>query len=84
MRTLLLFRGAPGCGKSTFIDSHGLRPYALSADDIRQTLRSPMQTAGCQKPAFSFIFKHLYELECCVFKNRHLGNFYELVVATMQ
>ena len=45
MRTLLLFRGAPGCGKSTFIDSHGLRPYALSADDIRQTLRSPMQTA---------------------------------------
>lgn len=45
MRTLLLFRGAPGCGKSTFIDTHGLRPYALSADDIRQTLRSPMQTA---------------------------------------
>lgn len=45
MRTLLLFRGAPGCGKSTFIDIHGLRPYALSADDIRQTLRSPMQTA---------------------------------------
>ena len=45
MRTLLLFRGAPGCGKSTFIDAHGLRPYTLSADDIRQTLRSPMQTA---------------------------------------
>lgn len=44
MRTLLLFRGAPGCGKSTFIDTHGLRPYTLSADDIRQTLRSPMQT----------------------------------------
>ena len=22
--------------------------------------RSPIQTAGCQKPAFSFIFKHLY------------------------
>lgn len=45
MRTLLLFRGAPGCGKSTFIDTHDLRPYTLSADDIRQTLRSPMQTA---------------------------------------
>lgn len=29
MRVLLLFRGAPGCGKSTFIDEHGLRPYAL-------------------------------------------------------
>lgn len=35
MRVLLLFRGAPGCGKSTFIDKNGLRPYALSADEIR-------------------------------------------------
>ena len=35
MRTLLLMRGAPGCGKSTFIDNLGLRQYALSADEIR-------------------------------------------------
>ena len=35
MKTLLLLRGAPGCGKSTFIEQNGLKPYALSADDLR-------------------------------------------------
>lgn len=44
MRVLLLFRGAPGSGKSTFIDSHNLRQYALSADDIRMLCQSPQQT----------------------------------------
>lgn len=44
MRTLLLFRGAPGCGKSTYIDSHGLRPYALSADEIRLQCQGPQLT----------------------------------------
>ena len=44
MRTLLLFRGAPGCGKSTFIEQHGLKPYTLSADDIRLLVSSPLMT----------------------------------------
>lgn len=35
LRTLLLFRGAPGCGKSTYIEQNGLKPYTLSADDLR-------------------------------------------------
>lgn len=35
MRTLLLLRGAPGCGKSTWIEKHGFKPYTLSADDVR-------------------------------------------------
>lgn len=42
MRTLLLFRGAPGCGKSTFIDQNGLRPYALSADELRMMCAAPV------------------------------------------
>lgn len=44
MRVLLLFRGAPGCGKSTFIDTNCLRPYALSADEIRLQMQSSQQT----------------------------------------
>ena len=44
MRVLLLFRGAPGCGKSTYIDQHGLRPYALSADEIRLQCQSSQQS----------------------------------------
>lgn len=35
MRTLLLLRGAPGCGKSTWIEKQGFKPYTLSADDVR-------------------------------------------------
>ena len=40
MRVLLLFRGAPGCGKSTYIEQHGLQQYTLSADDIRLNLQA--------------------------------------------
>lgn len=35
MRTLLLMRGAPGAGKTTWIKNHHLEQYALSPDDIR-------------------------------------------------
>ena len=35
IRTLILTRGAPGCGKSTWVRENGLAPYALCADDIR-------------------------------------------------
>lgn len=44
MQTLVLFRAAPGAGKSTFIDTHGLRQYALSADELRMLCRSPQMT----------------------------------------
>ena len=35
MRTLLLMRGAPGAGKTTWIKQHGLEQYTLSPDNIR-------------------------------------------------
>ena len=41
MRVLLLFRGAPGVGKSTFIEKNGLKPFTLSADEIRLMYSSP-------------------------------------------
>ena len=42
MRTLVLLRGAPGCGKTTWIRENGLSNYTLSADDIRKLYASPM------------------------------------------
>lgn len=42
MRDLLILRGAPGCGKSTFITSHHLEPYTLSSDALRLLYRSPI------------------------------------------
>lgn len=67
MRTLLLMRGAPGCGKSTFIEENGLRPYALCADDIRLLCQSPkMSIDGSEqisqdneKDVWSMLFKLL-------------------------
>lgn len=41
MRTLLLFRWAPGCGKSTFIWKHWLQEYTLCADTFRMQYASP-------------------------------------------
>lgn len=35
MRTLLLLRGAPGCGKSTWVEQNGLLPYTLCPDTLR-------------------------------------------------
>lgn len=46
MRTLLLFRGAPGVGKSTYIEKNGLKPYTLCADDIRLLCQSPVLSAN--------------------------------------
>ena len=47
MRTLLLMRGAPGSGKSTYIERNNLKKYTLCADEIRLLIQTPiMQTNG--------------------------------------
>lgn len=48
MRTLLLFRGAPGCGKSTYIKEHNLEQYVLSADTLRLMCQSAQETSAGQ------------------------------------
>ena len=35
MRTLLILRGAPGAGKSTWVEKNNLTPYTICADDFR-------------------------------------------------
>ncbi len=42
MRTLLLLRGAPGSGKSTWIREN--KQYALEADRFRQLISNPIMT----------------------------------------
>ena len=67
MRVLLLLRGAPGCGKSTFIDNNGLRSFALSADEIRLQCQSSQQniygseevSMNNEKDTWSILFKLL-------------------------
>lgn len=42
MRTLLLLRGTPASGKSTFIKDNGLEPYTLCADTFRTMICNPV------------------------------------------
>lgn len=67
MRVLLLMRGAPGVGKTTFIKENNLEQFALSADEIRLLCQSPvMTTSGTfgisqdnEKKVWSFLFQIL-------------------------
>ena len=45
MRYLVLTRGAPGAGKSTFLRQQGLAPFTLSPDDFRLRLGGIAMTA---------------------------------------
>ena len=44
MRTLLLLRGAPGAGKSTWIQENHLEQYTIEADAFRQLISNPVLT----------------------------------------
>ncbi len=44
MKNLVLLRGAPGSGKSTFIKNNDLSDWTISADDIRLLFQSPVTT----------------------------------------
>lgn len=44
MRILLVLRGAPGCGKTTWVKDNKLTPYTLSFDNVRMLYKSPIQT----------------------------------------
>ena len=66
MRILLLLRGSASCGKSTWIEQHGLKPYALSADDIRLLCQSPVMlpdgTEGISQDNDSVVWKTLFAI----------------------
>lgn len=66
MRILLLLRGSAGCGKSTWIEKNGLKPYTLSADDIRLLCQSPVMnvdgTYGISQSNDNVTWKTLFNL----------------------
>lgn len=63
MKTILLTRGTPGCGKSTWIKVNGLEPYSINYDRIRLLLNTPNLNIngkleinqGVNKEAFNLI-----------------------------
>ena len=67
MRILLVMRGIPGCGKSTWIKEHDLEEYTLSPDNIRLMFSAPELgldgkyhiSSKCDKYVWSFLNERL-------------------------
>lgn len=67
MRTLVILRGCPGCGKSTWIKNMNLQNYTLCADDIRLLVQSPIIVPDTTIPTISqrndsYVWQLLFEL----------------------
>lgn len=67
MRILLVMRGIPGCGKSTWIKEHDLEQFVLSPDNIRLMYCSPELgldgkyhiSSKCDKHVWNFLRERL-------------------------
>lgn len=66
MRKLLLMRGLPGAGKSTWLKNRGLEQYVLSSDAIRLMLNSPVMDSNgnysISQAQNRRVFEMLYEI----------------------
>ncbi len=66
MRVLLLLRGSPGCGKTTWIRQNGLENYAVSADDIRMLSSAPVMcpdgSVKINLDSDKFVWKTLFDI----------------------
>lgn len=66
MRLLMLFRGAPGCGKSTFIKDMGWEPYVISPDNLRMMYDSlsmqPDGSVGISQKKDAKVWGFVYQL----------------------
>lgn len=67
MRNLIVLRGCPGAGKSTWIKENGLEQYTLSPDNIRMLASAPILTetntdATISQENETYVWSLLYEL----------------------
>jgi len=67
MRSLIILRGSPASGKSTWVKNMGLENYCLSADNIRLLVQSPILSAEYSHRIISqkndsYVWQLLFEL----------------------
>lgn len=67
MRSLVILRGSPASGKSTWVKNNGLQDYCLSADGIRLLVQSPIMSATenhreISQSNDSYVWQLLFEL----------------------
>jgi len=83
MRNLILTCGAPGSGKSTWINKNGLRPFAIEPDDIRLKMESPVsQPDSLIKTISSKNDKRVWELVFAFLEERMKRGDFTVIDAT--
>ncbi len=70
MRKLIILRGAPASGKSTFIKEHNLEDYTLSADKIRLMFNSPEMNIDCREEIPQFNNQKTWNLLYSILEDR--------------
>lgn len=82
LRTLLLLRGAPGCGKTTWIRENGLADYALSADDLRGLCASPALTVSGSEEVSAANDKTVWDMLFKILETRMRNGEFTVIDAT--
>ncbi|MDD6005621.1 MAG: RNA ligase [Firmicutes bacterium] len=79
MKQLVLLRGVPASGKSTFIKENNLERYTLNADEFRLLANGPhMGQSGITQQSTDLVWKTLYQF----LENRMEGGEFVIVDAT--
>ena len=82
MRKLIILRGAPASGKSTFVKNHNLEDYTISTDDIRLLYGSPVIGEDGSTSISQKNNKQVFELMFDVLEHRMLNGEFIVVDAT--
>lgn len=82
MRNLVLLRGAAGCGKSTFIQKHGLERYTICPDNLRLLFQSPIMTVDGEFEISNKNDKQVWNLLFTVLEKRMERGEFTVVDAT--
>ena len=73
MRKLIIMRGLPSCGKSTFIKENNLEAYTVSSDTVRllvaSTHMNPDGSIGISQKEDKWVWEKIYEILEIRFKN---------------
>lgn len=70
MRKLLVLRGAPGSGKTTWIKNNKLIPYTLSFDNIKMLYQSPIQTIYGKESTSQKLNHKVWDTLCEILEQR--------------
>lgn len=82
MRSLVLLRGLPGCGKSTWVKEHNLEAYSLTPDHIRELCYIPELTAKGSRTIASKNDERVWNLFTTIVESRMENGDFIIIDAT--